>query len=520
MKRLFTILFLLPLFASAQFTFTPLTDEIIAPGRGAEQWHNSTERIPNPTESDVVENSKDVYYRFEWARMEGATLGSYTWTYFDNLINTAIDNGQKFSFGIMTHFSDGGLVSYGGGTSSYPLYLHTLMQAETYPDWKNTSTNVWVPNWNSVNYLARLRALHESLYAHIIASSHSGVQYKDAIYTIDIRGYGNWGEWHSGQIVSDLNQYPTGTRPTATTLKTIIDHHSQVFDLWPLSIMIAALDGGSTGIPIFGASDTVTHYALTQSNTWGLFGWRRDSWGATNAYFDKLLKNNLKTFAGSLPFKDYILERHKYAPITGEPMPTDLTMTDLVNQVNDYGVTSIGNGNYGGYPPLLSTRNNIRAAFKRSGYRYELTGGQAIPGSSTFRILLDWRNVGVAPTYESWIVEYKLKNGGGTVVWTDTSSFTPTLFTDEQGNVTAEDIFTKPVLADGNYTLYATIKDPSGFRDPLPLAITGRDVDGSYLLGTVTFPGVGPRPDPEEPPPAPEPGEPTRIKWNRKFRAN
>jgi hypothetical protein len=41
-------------------------------------------------------------------------------------------------------------------------------------------------------------------------------------------------------------------------------------------------------------------------------------------------------------------------------------------------------------------------------------------------------------------------------------------------------------LAAGNYILSLIIKDPNGYRKPLPLAITGRNADGSYDLKTIT----------------------------------
>ncbi|MGZ8517958.1 MAG: hypothetical protein ACXWWD_11435, partial [Chitinophagaceae bacterium] len=246
------------------FNSIPYSDpDFIGPGRGAEQWHNSSARIPNPTESQPVgtENSLDVYYRFQWALLEGATQGSYNWGYFDNLIRDAIDNGQKLSFGIMTHNSDDGVVSYGGGSSAYPLYLHNLMQAEAANsrDWLS-GNGVWVPNWNSPNYLGRLRALHVALNNYIMTASYtpssgprSGqrVNYRDAIYCIDIRGYGNWGEWHSGEIC-DFNAYPAGRQPTNATFKELIDLHTEVFQNWPLVMMVAGYDGGYTGISLFG----------------------------------------------------------------------------------------------------------------------------------------------------------------------------------------------------------------------------------------------------------------------------
>jgi hypothetical protein len=73
---------------TSALSFTPVPyhePDIIAPGRGAEQWHNAAEAIENPS-ADIVHSSMDVYYRFTWNRLEGAEQGSYTWDYFDGLV--------------------------------------------------------------------------------------------------------------------------------------------------------------------------------------------------------------------------------------------------------------------------------------------------------------------------------------------------------------------------------------------------------------------------------------------------
>src|SRR5690606_17422339 len=119
---------------------------------------------------------------------------------------------------------------------------------------------------------------------------HAGkrVNYRDVIYCIDIRGYGNWGEWHSGEIC-DFNAYPTGRQPTNATLKEIIDLHTEVCDRWPRVMMVAGYDGGYTGISLFGVSAEVSYYALTARNKWGAVGYRRDQWGATDTYLSRLM---------------------------------------------------------------------------------------------------------------------------------------------------------------------------------------------------------------------------------------
>jgi hypothetical protein len=42
----------------------------------------------------------------------------------------------------------------------------------------------------------------------------------------------------------------------------------------------------------------------------------------------------------------------------------------------------------------------------------------------------------------------------------------------------------------GNYNMYLIIRDPKGYREPLPLFISGRNADGSYLIRSNILIGV------------------------------
>ena len=505
---------------SIPLTFTPIpvTDpDIISPGRGAEQWHNGSEAIDYPLQG-MPQPSLDVYYRFTWNRLEGATQGSYKWEYFDGLVTDAIDRGQKLSFGIMSCYPGGddnpGMVDFDNGNSAYPEYLHRLMQSEGDKDWKTNGDGPvdgygsWVPNWNSEFYHERLRALHEALYAHINSSSYTAVAgpnkgktiaYKNAIFSIDVRGYGSWGEWHSAGITDVMSSYPAGTRPTVATLKRIIDHHVDVFTDHPLSIMIAAFDAeqlANIDIP-----KEVTAYALEVSNGWGKLGWRRDSWGATDPYLEWYLKDNQQSFGTSGLFNAIIMDRWKYAPITGEPPRWMASLNgvcaydDLVRQVREYHVTSVGNGNFGTLNPPDCVKENIRSAFKAAGYRIILESGiisSSLKPGAAFALTLNWKNTGLAPTYEKWDVVFELKDSSDAIAWSGISTFSPGRKTQSPGLLPspdatlAKDIFVLPAsVSMGNYQLNVIIKDPTGYRAPLPLAISGRNTDGSYTLTNI-----------------------------------
>jgi hypothetical protein len=504
------------------FTTIPYSDpDIIAPGRGAEQWHNSTDRVSNPSLANpqATENSLDVYYRMQWTFFERVTQNNFVWDDFDELFEDAINHGQKLSFGVMPVFESAidGYETYDGAISAYPEYLHDLMQAEVINSRDWISNGSWIPNWNSTNYLGRLRALYDTIYGHIMSTSftatagpHNGqsIAYKDVVYYIDIRGYGQYGEWHSGSITDfttyPTTGYPTGRDPSVATLKTIIDHHTEVFDRWPLVMMIAAFNGGSSSINLFDQHAELGYYALTASNDWGPVGWRRDQVGATDSYLETLLENNAVTYETSPdnysePFGEIFLDMWKYAPGTGEPMPGTAAANNLSNVVDKialYHHTSFGNGNYVPTPANNSTAaDNARAGFKKAGYRIILDSGSissSITRGTSFNVNLNWRNIGVAPTYEEWDVVFELKNSSDVTVWSQTSSFTPTLFLPPVPPSTATtpvtDNLTIPTtVPNGNYTLNLIIKDPSGYRAPLPLAISGRNTDGSYTLRLISF---------------------------------
>lgn len=449
------------------FTAIPFTDpDLNSPGRGAEQWHDQNL-------IDWVKQPQDVYYRFTWARVETGN-GVYDWSYLIGILNSAIQKRQKVSFGIMSvyHDPEDGVIFYDGFRSSYPEYLHRLMQSELVKDWHNGDG--WIPNYNSQNYLLRLRALNNSLNNLLETGSFGGVRYKDVINSIDIRGYGNYGEWHNGGLVDYVSQIPSGAHATTATLKAIIAAHTQALPNFQLSIIMTAFD--ANWLQHTKTSPEVAYYALTTANAYGPLGWRRDNWGATDDYIKDLLVNNTRTWNG-VPLNSLIMEVWKKAPITGEPMNTAPNeYGDFENQVRLYHAASFGNGNIN-QSITTNLKNNVRAASKACGYRIVLTGGQIVQSTGSLKITLNWQNTGIAPTYEKWVPTYEIVNNGQ-VVWSAASNFKPRLF---MGSTSITETFLNvPKLG----TLRIVVKDPTGYRQPLPLAIQGRNSDGSYNLKT------------------------------------
>lgn len=457
------------------------------PGRGVEQWHNAND-VNVPVEG-VNTQRHDVYFRFVWTKIEGRTQGSYNWAYFDNLVLGAIARKQTLSFGIMTVFpgneveAGGQSFSIGGGYGCYPEYVHNKMQAAQVKDWKlNNSTGTWTPNYNDPFYAERLLALHQAINARVIEKG-----WEKVIGVIDVRGYGAWGEWHSAYTPNNVvGDYPAGTFPTVASLKKIVDAHTQGFPNFPLVAMIAGFDAQflqNTWNPA-----EIAHYLLTTKNQWGPLGWRRDQWGATDAYLESYLVNNTRTFNG-VALNTLIMPKWQVAPISGEPPnwnPGDYF--DLERQIKLYHATSFGNGNYG-VVPNTTIKTRVRSASKICGYRFKVISAIVTVDGSNLNLTLNWQNIGNGNAYQNWDIVFE-------IVGTNFKAISKHKLKFFQPKTAADAItesFPLTGVPAGTYALRFAVKDPNGYRVNMALAIQGGDADNNYSLGSIQ---VGATPPP------------------------
>ncbi|MEJ0002036.1 MAG: DUF4832 domain-containing protein [bacterium] len=471
------------------FTAIPYANtDLIAPARGANMFFDSQQKTPVP--DDANGQSLDNETRFSWAQLQPTSAGAYDWSSFDNSIKSAISKGQRTSIGV-------GGIGPEGAALQYPAYVHTQMQAESVKDYQ--SGGVWWPNWNSNSYLTAYEQFSNALATHIASSSYNGVAFSTAISKMQLRGFGCWGEWHMTCV-----SQPAANKPTAASLIRLVNATKNAFPNFPLQGIVNSLMGDDS-------YPEVAYYILTTTNNYGEIGFANDHLGTTADYAAAYLENNAWTYNGKA-LKDLIMNKWKKAIISGEPMNNQADVTsngqvfgDLERQIRLYHVSQFNNQQY--FSAGNSTAN-IRAASKASGYRLVLAGGSvssAINPGSTFSLTLNWQNVGIAPVYEKWSRAVELRNASGGVVGSWTTSFDPRFFLPTTSPVTYADTFAVPAnVTPGNYTLNIIFRDPAGYRKPLPLAIQGRQTDGSYVLGNVTVTTSSSTPTPA-PTPVPTP---------------
>lgn len=471
MKKLLAI-FLIWSTAYGQTTplsFTRLSTDYARPHAGAQQWNGSPwDNVNDPYIPSGVSVAPEWMRRFLWsADFEDITQGSYSFTAFDTWVNSVIDAGQTASFGIMPMCT--GCINR---AFTYPTYLHTLMQAETTnsKDWFDAADGIWVPNWNSPNYQARWKALIVAVATHIASGTHSGKNYRDVIDYVDIRGYGETGEWNTYPW---FGTEPTGRIATAASLDSIISAVGQNFPNNQLVQCFGVMDPGNASL----TPPATSTYFLNYTNNFGHIGWRRDNMGDPG-------------FDAALDSRAGILTQWAFAPIGGEPNndANDVPYGDVPREVTKYHMSYFGNGNWAtvnaSNAPFVA---NARQASQNSAARPTLDSGAVTANPTTggtFNITLYHKNIGPAPVYyNKWKIIYELRRTSDQVVmWRDTSKFKLRLFLPQQSDSIFVDNFLLTGVTASTCDLHIWIKDSVGYRPAMPLAITGRQSDGSYIL--------------------------------------
>ena len=417
----------------------------------------------------------DMYFRFVANDFVKGADAHLDWSRFDQEFKKAATIGAGFSFAVfLVNDSDDFLSSetYGGGNSRYCLGWHNQMQAEGVKDF--IKNGMWIPNWNSPSLLANFKNLLIKINDRLNTQTFNGKKWKDYINYVDIREYGQWGEWHNGGLFDNINQYPAGTRPSVASYKTFIDSHLEAFPDVQTVCLFAAYD--ANWLPHTMTPPEVTDYVLKASNAAGLIGWRRDQWGQTDNYIHDYLENNNRSYGTSGPFRNIIMERWKVAPVQGEPYGPGADLSDLKRQVEFYHANSIGNGNYSGND--TNSKNLFTAAQESAGAKISLPKGQLkVSTEFDFDIALTFESFGNCPLYDKRLqIVYELRDSTGKILWTAPSPFD---VTKKMGVLAISDHYKVTNIPTGTHSLYAVIKN--NLR-PLPLFNSNQQSDGYLLL--------------------------------------
>jgi hypothetical protein len=500
----------------------------------------------NPLYTDAAPLSGspvNAYGRLSWHSLE-PSKGVYDYAIIDDVLERCpaptgrklcLPPGVTFGFRIMALNpqvrSDTNVTIGSDGYKVYsdlPVYLENSKHGWLLPvDPKDaTQGHYFIPDWNDPQLLDRMRALLSALGRRYDGDPQIG--------WIDIGLYGSWGEWHTGGL-PDAADYTrgipyvsaapyfslnaaaylanTGTpgayQPgTIATKDAIVDAYARAF---PKTQLLMLTDDG----------DGLCH-ALTLPGSPAHIGMRRDSLGSGSNSWTYQFPDQLPD-CNSMADQSLIANRWKSAPFIAEPygngsspqFPCQTFETDpatgqfnLNEQVTEFHLAAIKNGSFcsGPWSALsVAEQQAVLTAGLQAGYRLAPVeidvAPAAVPSySRRLSIRTHWANAGVTPTYHDWSVEFSLwTTGKSGAPQHAVASFVSRVHLRKilpTGNAPAiiDDSFDLGIPPPGLYELRLRVIDPSGYLNPMQLALQNGAADGYYELGVITLPAFGASP--------------------------
>jgi hypothetical protein len=412
----------------------PLSDpELVNPMRGFYRWYGG-EPVPQP------EPARDHYARYGWRQLE-PERGRYDFSAIEQAMEEARRSGAKFAFRVMA-------VNEFTSSVEIPAYLGT----EAGGGWCTVEgQSVWVPAWDSPAFLARAQALVEALGARFNGDPRLGYY--------DMGLYGHWGEWHTTTLCTPA--------ASAATKRALVDMQLAAF-----SRSRVLMNSGASEVDAF-------VYALGRSPRVGV---RVDS--LCDPWFDQQFTTSPTKLAA-------MRDRWQTAPVVAEFFSwnqSDLGQCD--EQVRAWHVAGIANGRIEWERYGAEQQAALIQLGKHSGYRIvlnQLSYPSAVQTNTPFTVTSQWSNVGVTPAYEPAVVTFELRpKGEGRVIWTGRSQLDlERLLPTSTPQAVSDTLRLLGRIPAGQYTLSLVVRDPTGYRPPLAIAIAGGDAAGRYVLGEI-----------------------------------
>lgn len=441
-------------------------------GRGQYLWYPAEH--PNPVPPTLGGAVTDTYLRMLWREVE-ATPMVYNWAGVDAALAAAAARGGRLGIRFMPF--------HAGVANCLPDDLAAAASTRTITLDGVASR---LPDWNSATYLAR--------WAELMAAVAARYDNDARLYSIDVGGYGNWGEGHNFPYEG---QYPGPggqTEGTTASLQAIIRAATSNFsNTWIYFNPFMLRTGGALDVAGSGA---LLNYALAQSPRVGL---RTDALGGGTIQGATLDIVAAAESAATGPTNDRPLGRWRTAPATSEwpggtttwgirPGGTDGGFAAGARQVRDWHISLVSNGNFhdddNGYVAYSPAE---RAAFddacRSAGYRYAVTGLRAgLSGGTTAVLPSTWVNTGSAPTYDEWAVAVRLVAGDGQ---TATGTAALDLRTVLPGSPVTDVVTVSGVTA-GRWSVQVRATNMTcPYASPLQFASGYRDGQGWHTLGDV-----------------------------------
>lgn len=409
-----------------------------------------------------------------WAQVE-KTEGVYDWSEIDKAVNYWSSKGKKIVMRLCTDTLQLSYTDYG-----VPKYLFDKYKVP-YSVRTNWGRQIKMPDITNQIYLQKLQQFLGAMFERYGNNS--------SIEEFDLRGYGLWGEWHSG---CDFASY--SARKSAL---------SKIIDLWTtacggkkLLAIPSAYEYDTTMNPYVATTDSYDQYISVQDYDYAMkfsnMTFRCDSGGGLGRY-----ETNLRTL-------DDLWRSGKRVPILGEfgsgydDTVAGNTGFDLDESINDIlfrfhaNYCTVMNWTAETYKSevLANAYSMVEKGEKLLGYRLNVESAryqaQVSPGG-LFKLDTQWSNTAMGRMWQKYYLTFSLLDSKGNVAYSYTDkSFDATQFVSGSLYNWSTEATLPTNLAQGDYRLELSLNDPDTDKPAIELGITGNDGHLRYVLGTVT----------------------------------
>jgi hypothetical protein len=453
--------------------------------------------------------TNDAGDRLLWSQIQPAGPQTYDFAPIDNEIAAAHARNQRFHFRIMAFASNW---ESRNTVMGVPEWLHATPGATTdhYLDGKKYV----VPNWNADAYLMPLE--------HLIAALGARYDHDERVEWFEFSGYGDWSENHIGFIAESLGAPGPSPENSIAQLGYYDQYGDQSVTKASITRMVNATLAAFPDTQIIAGDDNVeiTRQFLAASPRRPV-GIRADCLGVYPPPQTWATSPDSWYVQHHDPVIKVLLARWHIAPVvtewcTFQPDGAAAFFQRALKDTVNYHVSLVASNvtlaaSSGGMAPTPDTYDVWARANKYAGYRYAVSAATlpatATPGSA-LPITVRWNNFGTAPSYDDWQVVYELRNRDNTVVKTLQSALSLPKIVAEQNYAdttqdpasrAGSDRFSLPTsgLSSGSYRLVAKVlwnehkslgNNPVAYP-PMALAQAGRDIDGSYSIGSIQLIG-------------------------------
>lgn len=306
--------------------------------------------------------------------------GEYNWQRIDDMLDACEKYGMTYGIRVLPYSTGSGSDdNYGEAHNFVPQWVYdkgATMDIATYK-YDKPGVEIKIPHWSNEVYI--------QAYKDFITAMAERYDGDPRVEFVEIRGFGNFGEWHTSQFVGN-------EMPTIEQQKDMIAHHAQVFK-------------NTTCCLLSSAKGEVYDYALslgvTKRND-GLIMTRNEEWDLVPAY-----RANLPVLG------DY---HHQYNYMknidpnnSAQFLPwTETRMRETI-EIPHLSMLSIDMDSTFGYQIYQEQKELIDEMSHRLGYNFTVTSAKR----NGNKLMIAVKNTGLAPAFFDIELCVEITDGNG-----------------------------------------------------------------------------------------------------------